>query len=394
MRLADDDEVLSKVNPTAEQRVAAERWFLEHGLPAVLRPGTLVRRVWTRSAPALAAFAVMIAWSILVVELSGKHTIDIDGTPNRTEWFVLGAVVLVLPSAGFVGWLVSRTADQRKRGWVSTATIAVAAVGAVFGGPSALVFVNVISEVFVIVAIFVCTATGIGSVLGWAARMTLANLASVGSLLLRALPVMLLTVLVFFNGPVWTMASTVTRGRLWLAMTFMFVIATSFLVSSTLGRVRPILRPDAKRPEHANKLAGTPFAAMPDRPRRVELSKSERINVVFVLALSQIAQVMTVSLVTGLLFLSLGLILVSPELLIAFTGGGPLDGHFLGMTLPIPQALIQVTMFLTALTFMYLAARAVGDKEYREQYLDPLIEDLLLTLVARDRYRTATAATP
>ena len=49
-------------------------------------------------------------------------------------------------------------------------------------------------------------------------------------------------------------------------------------------------------------------------------------------------------------------------------------------------------MFLTALTFMYLAARAVSDKEYREQFLDPVLDDLRLTLVARDRYRTATAA--
>jgi hypothetical protein len=42
---------------------------------------------------------------------------------------------------------------------------------------------------------------------------------------------------------------------------------------------------------------------------------------------------------------------------------------------------------------MYLASRAVTDKEYRAQFVDPSIEDLLLTLVARDRYRTATAAT-
>jgi hypothetical protein len=77
--------------------------------------------------------------------------------------------------------------------------------------------------------------------------------------------------------------------------------------------------------------------------------------------------------------------------LAALTNDGSADGQFLGMTLPVPQALIQITMFLIALTFMYLAARAVGDKEYRSQFLDPLIEDLRLTLVARDRYRTVTA---
>jgi hypothetical protein len=49
-------------------------------------------------------------------------------------------------------------------------------------------------------------------------------------------------------------------------------------------------------------------------------------------------------------------------------------------------------MFLGALTFMYVSARAAGDGEYRAQFLDPLMDDLRLTLVARDRYRTATAA--
>ena len=35
-------------------RLAAERWFLRHGLPYVLRPGVLLRGVWSRSAPASA----------------------------------------------------------------------------------------------------------------------------------------------------------------------------------------------------------------------------------------------------------------------------------------------------------------------------------------------------
>ena len=33
----------------ATQRRAADAWFLDHGLPAVLRPGALVRRLWPRS---------------------------------------------------------------------------------------------------------------------------------------------------------------------------------------------------------------------------------------------------------------------------------------------------------------------------------------------------------
>ncbi len=40
----------------------------------------------------------------------------------------------------------------------------------------------------------------------------------------------------------------------------------------------------------------------------------------------------------------------------------------------------------------WFLARAAGDGEHRAQFLDPLMDDLRLTLVAHDRYRTATAA--
>jgi len=56
-----------------------------------------------------------------------------------------------------------------------------------------------------------------------------------------------------------------------------------------------------------------------------------------------------------------------------------------GYPIPMPQALIQMTLFLDALTFMYVSARAVGDGEYRYKFLDPLVEDLKLTLLARNR---------
>ena len=65
--------------PSPADRVAAETWFLSRGLPAVLRPGALVRRLWQRSAPALAGFAVFMANSMLVVTVTGQHTINIDG---------------------------------------------------------------------------------------------------------------------------------------------------------------------------------------------------------------------------------------------------------------------------------------------------------------------------
>ena len=187
--------------------------------------------------------------------------------------------------------------------------------------------------------------------------MTLSHLAAVGSLMLRALPVLLLTVLVFFNSPVWLMASTVSRRRLWLALLFLFadrrgVRGFGHRSSGSAGHRR---RNGAEHREA--RLAGTPFEAMPDPSGTQPLRRAERLNVMFVLAASQLAQIMVVAVVTALIFFILGLILLVPELLAAWTRNGSSDGTFLGMTIPVPQALIQVTMFLAALTFMYVSAK-------------------------------------
>lgn len=324
----------------------------------------------------------------MVVAITGKHTIDINGAPTRTEWFVLALLLLVLPLAAAIGWLASRISSHRARTLTSGIAFLISIGGSLLGGLSPYVFANALANLTFVAVILVCTATGAGAVLGWGARITASNLAATGSLFVRALPVVLLTVLVFFNSYVWLMAAIVSRTRLWTALLFLAAIAAAFLVSSTLDKVLPILSPDAKTVDDDARLAGTPFADMPDRPRRVALSRSETANVFFVVALSQIIQVLTVSIGTAAIFFTLGLILLSPELLAEWTRDSPADGQVLGMTLPVPQALIQISMFLAALTFMYLSARAVTEAERR--FLDPIIDDLRLTLVARDRYRTFT----
>jgi hypothetical protein len=373
------------------QRRAADAWFLDRGLPAVLRPGALVRRLWPRSAPALAGFAVFMANSAVIVATTGKHTIDIYGHPTRTEWFILALLVVVLPVAVFVGWLVSRIWTVRGKSVAATVAMAIAIAGGTLGGPSPRIVVDLLFEAVVVAAILVLTASGAGSILGWAVQMTMSNLAAVGSLVTRALPLLLLTFLVFFNSPVWLMVATLPRPRLWLALAFLTAIAAAFVVSVTADRVRPIMEAGDQVDDHSAKLAGTPFETMPDPATVRALSRGERVNVLFVVAASQLSQILIIAAMTALLFLILGLILLTPEVLAAWTRNGRSDGSVLGMTIPVPDSLIQITFFLGALTFMYLSAGTVSDAEYRTRFFDPLIDDLRLTLRARNRYRAAVS---
>jgi hypothetical protein len=370
----------------------AESWFLQRGLPSVLTTRGRWRRLWSRSAPVLAAYATVQSCGIPIILLTGSREVRIEGPPTTLEWVVLGIIAAALPLAAIVGFLVPRLTHGRIR---AVAGITAAVVGAVAGLIDAGL-TSLPTTALGVALILILTGCGVGSVLVWAVRMTLSHLATVGALAVRALPVVLLTALVFFNTYVWLMAATISGRRLLLATVFLVGIAAAFVISGTVERVRPMLRSTAAVPRDRERLADTPFAAMPDAPdgspgRRV--SMTERLNVVFVLATSQLVQISVVAVVTTIIYLILGLIVLTPALLKEWTHVGVSESTLLGWTIPVPDSLIHMCLFLGALTFMYISARAVGDGEYRTMFLDPLIDDLHTTLIARNRYRNAVAAT-
>ncbi|WP_082942738.1 hypothetical protein [Mycobacterium sp. 852002-40037_SCH5390672] len=366
----------------AEPGAAAESWFLERGLPSVITRRARWRRLWTRSSPMLAAYAALQVCILAVYLITGGHDVEISGEPTTSELAVLVLLALTLPLMAVVGWLVSRSRSRKKRTAIATLSVlAVACIGVTVG--------DVVQEAVVVAAVLILTGSGIGSVIGWAVRMMLSHLATVGALAVRALPVVLLTALVFFNTYVWLMAATISGNRLALAITFLVWIAAAFVTSATRERVRPMLQSASVVRDGPETLAGTPFATMPDTSDRAPLKRSERLNVVFVLAVSQLAQIMVVAVVTAAIYLILGLIVLSPELLNEWTHTYRSSATVLGFTLPVPDSLIHMTLFLGGLTFMYISARAAGDAEYRNTFLDPLIDDLHTTLVARNRYHGA-----
>ena len=369
---------------------AAESWFLERGLPFVLTRRARWRRLWPRSAPILAAYGTLQACILPIYLITGGHDVAITGEPTTSQLIVLAIIGLALPLMAIVGWLVSRSRSGRTRAGIATiAVVTVACVAATVGGATDLA-----QGAVVVAAVLILTGCGVGSVVGWAVRMMLSHLATVGALVVRALPVVLLTALVFFNTYVWLMAATISGNRLGLAMAFLVSIAAAFVMSATRERVKPMLQSTAalpNDPKDTERLADTPFATLPDAADCAPLKRAERLNVIFVLATSQLAQIVVVAVVTATIYLILGVIILDPSLLNEWTHTYKSTATVLGFTLPVPDSLIHMTLFLGALTFMYVSARAAGDAEYRSTFLDPLIEDLHTTLIARNRYRGAVA---
>ena len=371
---------------TVAVRRAQERWFLDRGLPSVLTRRARLRAIWARSAPFLAFSATLDACSAVTYQLTGRHEYLV-GAPIEVQRIGLAVALIALPAAAGIGWFVARMLTDHSQAIISTVS---AVIGIASGTVKGMTFehhmARLIAGVLAVVLVLVLTASGLGSVIGWAVRLTLTQIVAAWGLLIRALPVVLLSVLVFFNTAVWALAATLSTARFGLALTIFVAIAAAFVVQGTVEHAKPTLMAATASSRHAERLADTPFEHMPEPAEARPLTRGERFNVVVVLAATQLARIFTVAFVTWALFFIMGLVLVTPELMRIWTQHTPTYGTLLGHPIPVPQALIQMTLFLGALTFMYVSARAVGNGEYRYQFLDPLIDDLKTTLLARNRY--------
>lgn len=364
---------------------AAERWFLDRGLPSVLTPGARLQAVWSRSAPCLAFFATLEVSSAATYQMTGR--LEWFGAPIHVQRIGLLVALLTLPVAAGVGWFVARKITDRAQAIVSTVAVPIGLASAVVKGLTPEQHLAYLSEAIVSLSVtLLLTAVGVGSVIGWGVRLALSQFVAAWALLVRALPVVLFSVLVFFNTTVWNTAASLSPSRFAFGLSIFVVIAAAFVVEGTIEHAKPTLAAATASPGRVQRLAGTPFEDLPDPIEVQPLSRNERINVFFTLAASQFARILAVTFVAQLLFFVVGLVWLTPELLGDWTQHRLTHATLLGYQIPVPQAFIQMLLFLGALTFMYVSARSVGDGEYRHQFLDPLVEDLELTLLARNRY--------
>ena len=207
----------------------------------------------------------------------------------------------------------------------------------------------------------------------------------------------LLTVLVFFNTPVWLDGvDGQPRPRLWLALLFLPLIAAAFIVSATVDRVRPMHGGTRTRP---TTTSATGRHAVRDDARsarpRCPLCRAERLNVVFVRR--------RVAAQPGpdhrgddrpASSWSSASSCCQPELLAAWTRNGSQRRQGPRHDVPVPHSLIQIT-YVPRRADIHVHQRARGQRRRlpRPSSSTRCIDDLRLTLMARNRYRAAVSGT-
>jgi hypothetical protein len=377
--------------PVSDMRGVHE-WFLHRGLPLVLTRRVRSRALIERSAPMVSGIGATIALTMTLAELT-------DGDPDFGYAIRLGVLTLLLVAAPFALYLlhqVGTTLSEAGRRSAALLVMALFVFGLPFAGSgfSGLAAAEVIGFAIVAVIAIWLTYVGIGSIVLWAFRFAWVQLGALGTLMSRALPLLMLTVLVYFTGELWQLSARTSRERLWQTIGFLALVAIIFMVSTIRDEVHALREDRAGRSDGASLLAGTPLA-IPEgtQPLRTKLSLAEQVNVVAVMVVSQAIQVVLFTAGLFAFFLVLGIVSVPDDVAVLWSseqscavGEPPCPGTWFGIHVPVPQTVVHMSLFVAVLSGLYFTVSTSVDPLYRQRFFDPLIADVAVSLAGRDAY--------
>lgn len=353
-------------------RNETEQWFIRRGLPHFIEPYGSGPDVWSRAAPVL----------VIAYVAGGLHALDLANW-SLARNLAAGAFVLALL---FATWMLTnrlrhRPALSRPR------ELGAPELAAFLIGPAvpALVLAQwgdalqaVIEGTVVLAVIYLFTAYGVLPLIGWAASQTFSRVGSVGRMLTRALPLLLLfTTFLFINAEVWQVAGTLEGPVYIVTLVLFFLLGSAFVLSRVPAAIRSVNSFDDWS-QVAEQINGTPAEGidLPEHgdPMERPLSIRQRVNIGMVAVFSQAILITIVAVILALFFMLFGLLAI-PEETAAFWTQLPKVHVFAhwdvgGRTLVLSEPLVRVAGFLGAFTGMYFTVVLGTDATYRDEFAE------------------------
>lgn len=262
--------------------------------------------------------------------------------------------------------------------------------------PASLTLVAVLAAVG-----YALTALRARPILGWALRRTRSSVRQLIPMVTRALPLLLLIVtFLFISAEVWQLAATLDGSRLWLTVLLFGMIAVGFLLvrlPEEVDRVDDFIDVGLIRRATRGTPIEQPVADLLDE-RDEELpvheygdvSGFERWNLILVLLVTQVAQVLLLSLAVFGFFVVFGAIVMTAGVQLSWTGQETL--HHLPYLDNLSVELVQVAVFLSAFSGLYFAVAVLTDETYKEQFFSEVLSELERAVGVRAGYLALRAA--
>lgn len=358
----------------------AHRWLRSRGLAQVLPRSVRIKGIGWRISGLLVLLAsghlLLGALALLVTPLTDSEGVitATDAQSVAIAAFVLGGPALVLLLAWMVARLARRGSDARRAViaiatallWlVVTPIVTTRMLRSIEPGESSYTQA-MIQALLIYVVLGFLTYLGTGTVVRWSLRRSRQELAALGPMIVRVLPVLMLAVLfLFFNAEIWQVAAGLDGPRTAAVASVLAVLAVSIVIVTARDELRRMIH---------------------ERPDRHPLRLGERINLTVIPVAAQLSQVAIFAAMMWFFFVLFGSLSISDSVAKAWIAHPPTPAEALGVVLPISTELLKVAAILATFCGLSFAASSGSDATYREAFLDAILEETRASLDGRDVY--------
>ncbi|MDP2711083.1 MAG: hypothetical protein Q8O56_07675 [Solirubrobacteraceae bacterium] len=347
-----------------DELAAYERRLRRAGLPLLIEDYSAYEDIFTRAVPLLSL--------VLCGQLLGAVNLDWPAWANALA--LLGALAIVAAGVALVNRRRGRPplSIPDRVGPVELAAFVLlpALLPLIFGGDVTSALVTAGGNLLLLALIYLVVGVGLLSIVRWAAGRLVGQLAASLKLLTRAVPVLLIFMIVLFvNAEMWQVFSDVSDPALLGVIALFMAVGAVFVVSRLPREVRELEQDVGADPP---------------------LSRRQRFNVGLVMFVSQGLQVLVVAVLVGAFFVAFGALAITPDVVEAWIGARPqaIAGHA-----SLSVELMKVSSALAAFSGLYYAIAVLTDSAYREEFLEELESSLRATFADRAGYLAARRAT-
>jgi hypothetical protein len=369
-----------------------ERWFLKRGLPHFIADYSPTRDVLTRAVP---LFVLIFLF-------------EVANAPKRDFPIWLDIVAVAVGFGILLGaWMLANGLRGRPLlarpvsiGVFEVAVFVLAppAIPLVFGGQWRSALATAIGNLLLLVVIFLGTSYGVVPITRWAGARTARELEQVMSLLVRALPLLILFItFIFLQNEAWQITAGLHGPYYWIVLGLFVLIGVGFSVIR-LPREIGELSEFESWTRVAERVKGTPADQLcrelpaDEDAYTPPLSRRQWGNVALVYLFSQGLQVLLVSAMVFVFLFVFGVLVVTEPVARGFVDAQPnvlASFELWGRDLVITEELLRVTGFLTVFAGLYFSVTAVTDESYRKEFSGEILEEMRRSLAVRAVYLAA-----
>lgn len=379
---------------------SVERWFVVRGVPHFVAEHSPTGVVLRRAAPLLVLYVAVT----LLMTASFTWSIELNVLA------VAAAAALVVAAWAAVNLVRGRSwrALPDRVGWIEVAAFLVipALPPLAIGFQVSDALIAVAESAIFLAVVYVATSYGLVGSLAWALHRAARQVGSLGRLLTRALPLLMVFIaFTFLSSTTWQVTAALGWQAIGTVVIFFLGLSLAFLVGRIAPEVRRLVAADRPWADTVAAVAGTPAQPLvalvgQRRASGAPLRWHEWLNIGTLIAFGQGVQIVLVTLAVQVALVLFGLLLVPASIQAEWIGRPvtPLLVTDVGTeTIAFTAELLVVSLILGAFSGLYFTVSALSDAAYRAEFFSDADRELSEILAARAVYhaaRSATAADP